>query len=146
MSRLIRWETPFTDVLFPAVDLIVLQKSAGTGIVVFVAPQGIDKYPKYKIGFANVVAFTCLEEAFSPEREYSRAKIEERNLCAYRWINSPWLEAYKMGVHFIAGGHSGDFFHYLIFGGDFIVEVITTGEPLIERVDEKLSFVIHYEI
>jgi len=36
--------------------------------------------------------------------------------------------------------------HYLIFGGDSIVEVIALGEPQIERVDQRMIIEVKHEV
>jgi hypothetical protein len=141
MSKLIRWETPFSDEKFPAVKLLI--SNDGDFLSAIVAPEGIDKYPKYLVKFADVIAFTCMEEAYSPQREYSNIKPEE-NSCAYEWIDSSWLKSYEHGEHFIASGKPKPFYHYLIFGGDNNIEVITPNKPEIETISEKTVLKINY--
>src|SRR5687767_9195011 len=68
MSKLIRWETPFTETRFPSVSVITSsnQEDGIDILMVMVAPAGLDEYPKYLVDFGRVVAFTCMEEAYSP--------------------------------------------------------------------------------
>jgi hypothetical protein len=138
-------ETPFTDAKFPSVILLI--SNNGVFLSAVVAPDGIDKYPKYLIKFGEIIAFTCMEEAFCPEREYSHAdidgEIKERN-CALQWIDSPWLKAYETGEHFAVAGKPTPFYHYLIFGGDNNIEVITPNKPEIEMIKEKTILKINY--
>jgi hypothetical protein len=144
MSKLIRWETPFSKAVLPSVILLNLTdvyKSTDL-LTLIVAPDGIDKYPKYLAKFENIIAFTCMEEAYSPEREYSKVEAEEVS-CAYEWIDSPWLKAYEQGEHFIAGGKTKPFYHYVIFGGDNNVEIITPNRPFIEIISEKTTININ---
>jgi hypothetical protein len=147
MAKLIRWETPFTDSQFPSVGLLISTNADGTDILkAVVAPHGLDKYPKYLVNFGNVIAFTCMEEAFCPERDFGPAMFEERNLSAYQYLDSPWLKTYEGGIHFIAGGHPGPFYHYLIFGGDNDVEVVTPNTPTIDIIEQKEVLLIEYEV
>jgi hypothetical protein len=147
MAKLIRWETPFTDSRFPSVGLLIHASSDGTDILkAVVAPHGLDEYPKYLVNFGNVIAFTCMEEAFCPERDFDPTMCEDRNLSAYQYLDSPWLKSYEDGKHFIAGGHPGTCYHYLIFGGDNNVEVITPNVPTVDIIEQKGVLLIKYEV
>lgn len=149
MPKLIRWNTPFTDHRWPSVVLAIEQNQnsqANSGLRAIVAPHGIDKYPKYLVNFGEVIAFTCMEEAFCPQRDFNVATIDEGDLCAYQYIDSPWLKAYEEGRHFIANGSLGEFFHYVIFGGDNNVEVITANIAEIRKIEQSEILLIAYEI
>jgi len=147
MAKLIRWETPFTDSQSPSVGLLIYANPDGTDILkAEVAPHGSGEYPKYLVNFGNVIAFTCMEEAFCPERDFDPSMFEERDLSAYQYLDSPWLKSYEGGRHFIAGGHPGPFHHYLIFGGDNNVEVITPNIPLVEVIERKGVIGIEREV
>jgi hypothetical protein len=147
MSRIVRWDTPFTDARVPSVGLLVSLESDKTDLLrAVVAPDGLDEYPKYLVTFGRVIAFTCMEDAWSPERDFDYTKFEEKNLCAYQYLDSPWLKSYENGTHFIAGGHPGPFYHYLIFGGDNNVEVITPNIPAIDVIETSRVLFIEYEV
>ena len=140
MSKLIRWNTPFTDEFGPSVGLFIFpdHEDKRDLLTAIVTPEGTDKYPKYLVRFGGVLGFTCLEEAFAPERGYTHAPIEtDEKICAWQWIDSPWLESYMEGAPLF--GYT-ELFHYIIFGGDNIVEVITSNPPEIERVDQETLF------
>lgn len=147
MSKLVRWETPFTDTQFPSVALIVTSEfNQWNNVKAIVMPQGTDKYPKYLVSFGEVIAFTCFEEAHAPERDFASATVEE-NLCAYQYLESPWLKAYEPWIqHYYFPNESVSTFHYLIFGGDNNIEVITTNIPTIELVKEKTTLKIECEV
>ena len=147
MSKLIRWETPFTEILDPSVGLIISTKPDGADILkAIVAPRGINAYPKYLITFGEVIAFTCFEEAHAPERDFASATVEESRLCAYEFLDSSWLETYAAWSPFYFGNETDSFYHYLIFGGDNNIEVITPNRPTIEAVEEKIILHIQYEV
>lgn len=147
MAKLVRWETPFTDLERPSVGLLITTASGGTDILkAVVAPTGIDTYPKYLVNFGKVIAFTCFEEAHAPERDYGFATIEEENLCAYEHIDSPWLESYSAWSSFYFRNKTDSFLHYLIFGGDNNIEVITPDKPTIDVVENRTILKIEYEV
>ncbi len=148
MSKIIRWNTPFTDTQYPSVEfLTTIEQDKYNVLKVLVAPSGIDKYPKYLMNFGQVIAFTCMEEANAPDRGFDSVSEEiEPHLSTYKWIDSPWLKSYESQIHFIPSGHLGYFSHYLIFGGDSNVEVITPYEPLIEVVEKKRLFKVEREL
>jgi hypothetical protein len=148
MSKLLRWDTPFTETQFPSVALIVTSTlNQWNNVKVVVMPQGTDKYPKYLVSFGEVIAFTCFEEAHAPERDFASATIDENKLCAYQYLDSPWLESYDPWIEHISFPNEKlPSFHYLIFGGDNNIEVITTNNPTIEVIEEKTMVKIEYEL
>jgi hypothetical protein len=149
MSKIIRWNTPFTDEQYPAVEfLTTIELGKHNALRVLVAPSGVDKYPKYLINFGEVIAFTCMEEAHAPQLIFDselEPEIEPR-LSAYQYLDSPWLKSYEPQIHFIPSGHLGYLSHYLIYGGDNNVEVITPYEPSIQRIEQKRLFKIEREL
>ncbi len=147
VTKLIRWETPFTETQFPSVGLIISTEKNGADILkAIVAPFGIDKYPKYLVNFSRVIAFTCMEEAHAPEMDFASAEIEESGLCAYEFIDSPWLKTYEAWIPFLTNSEKNCLYHYLIFGGDNNVEVITQNEPEIEIINEQVMLKIEYSL
>jgi len=88
MSKIVRWDTPFTDISFSAVEfLTTIERDKYNILKVLVSPSGIDKYPKFLINFGQVLAFSCMEEAHTPQRDFP--PTTEENLSAYQWLNSP---------------------------------------------------------
>ena len=147
MSKLVRWETPFTEAQFPSVGLLITTKPDGADIVkAVVAPHGIDRYPKYLVNFGEALAFTCMEEANAPRMDYVSAELEDENkICAYEFLDSPWLRSYEP-QRYVVRANEVTFSHYLIFGGDNNVEVITPDEPTIETISQKATLKIEYEL
>ena len=148
MSKLVRWETPFTNSKFPSVALIVTSTSGRwNDVKALVMPHGTDKYPKYLVSFGEVIAFTCFEEAHAPERDFSEATIEERKLCAYQYFDSPWIKTYESWVEHISFPNEPvPIFHYLIFGGDNNIEVVTTNVPTILRIEQSETLQMEFDI
>jgi hypothetical protein len=148
MSKIVRWETPFTETKYPSVAPIVTSTAnQWNNVKLIVMPQGTDKYPKYLVSFGEVIAFTCFEEAAAPERDFTSAMFEEENLCAYQYLDSPWLKSCEAWVqHYHFPNESVLSYHYLIFGGDNNIEVITTNIPTIEVVEEKTTLKMECEV
>jgi hypothetical protein len=60
------------------------------------------------------------------------------------------VKAYE-GLEFWPGGPDSrlepvDFRHFLIFGGDSNIEVITPNEPTVQRIDEKTELHFRFEV
>lgn len=146
LAKLVRCETLFTEIERPSVGLLLKTKPDGTDLLSAIVAKSIDKYPKYLVQFGEIVAFTCFEEAYSPRRDFDQAVVEEENLCAYQYLNSPWLKSYEGWQPFFSGGKVESFKHYLIFGGDNNIEVITPNIPKIEKVEEKRILKFEIEI
>jgi hypothetical protein len=153
MSRIVRWETPFTDAFYPSVVLVAiplpLTSTESNNLKVIVVPGSVESpYPKYLVDFGEVLAFTCMEEGCCPERDFTSATFDEtitsaKFVCALQWLNSPWLKSYE-GCH--DPYSEGKFSHYLIFGGDNNFEVITQNEPTIKIVKEKEFLKMEWEV
>ncbi len=142
-QKLISWDTPFKKCKDPSVLLIVSWDNERADVVkAIVAPNGIDEYPKYIVDFGMVVAYLSMEEGYSPKRDFEKVECVIKDLCSYQWLNSPWLQSYEKGKPFIPDTDKGPLCHYMIFGGDNNVEVITCNEPKIEKVfkEKVLSY------
>ena len=147
MSKLIRWDTPFTDKQRPSAGLIIITEADETDILkAVVAPDGVDAYPKYLVTFGEVIAFACFEEAHAPDRDFDSAEIEDKNLCAYEYIDSAWLKSYDGWRPIYFGNETDLFYHYLIFGGDNNIEVVAPNIPTIETIEEKTILKIEREV
>ena len=140
-ADLVRWDVPFAEARDPSVSLITEQ--GGDAATLVVAPSGIDRYPKYLVRFAKVIALLCYEEAFAFDRGYRALSGIEPKCCAYLWTDSPWMESYRKGVDVFEWK---DLQHYLVFGGDFIVELVASGQPKVERLDERRVIDTRYKI
>ena len=49
--------------------------------------------------------------------------FDEKDLSAYEYLDSSWIKSYESGIDVLPG--VGSLRHYLIFGGDNNVEVIS---------------------
>ena len=146
MSKLIRWNTPFTTSQFPSVGLLITPGPDWADRVrALVAPNGVDQYPKYLVDFGEALAFTCMEEANAPEMDFVSAELNENKLCAYIFLDSPWLRSYEPQRYFVRANEV-TFSHYLIFGGDNNIEVITPDQPTIETIYQKTKLKFEYDL
>ena len=108
-----------------------------------VAPTGIDQYPKFIVRSQHVIAVLSYEEAFAFDRGYRGLAGIDDGLCAYRWIDSPWLQSYRRGAD-IFGWASLQ--HYVVLGGDSIVELVAADEPTIYRLESKQLLTLQHEL
>lgn len=140
-TELVRWDVPFAEARDPSVSLITEQ--GGDAVMLVVAPSGIDKYPKYLIRFERVLVSLCHEEAVALDRNCRSLSGIERSVCAYVCSDSPWLPASRGFAELL---ELSDLQHYLVFGGDSIVELIASGQPKVERLDGKRVIESRYEV
>jgi hypothetical protein len=141
-TDLVRWNVPFAESHDPSVSLITEQ--GGNVVTLLVAPHGIDQYPKYLVRFDKVLAMLCHEEALDFDRGYRTLTGLEASVCAYVWADSPWLRASRgYAVDFL---RLPDLHHYLVFGGDSIVELLASGASKVERIDKKRVIETKHEV
>jgi hypothetical protein len=141
--ELVRWDVPFAE--WRGLSTWVITENFDSFVVV-VAPlsdkRPEDNYPKYLIRFAEVITLLAYDEAGATHRLYYKMTGWVKGLRAYQWIDSPWLAGYR-GCHEIPGSK---LYHYVIFGDDNLVEVISVGEARIERVDQKRFIEVTHEV
>jgi hypothetical protein len=140
-SHLVRWNVPFAEARHPSVSLIT--EKGGDVATLVVAPSGIDQYPKYLVRFDKVLALLCHEEALTLGQRYQNLPGIESAVCAYIWADSPWLRDNR-GVADLH--HLPDLFHYVVFGGDSIVELLASGVSEIERINERTVIETKHEV
>lgn len=143
--RLVRWDTPFADAQFPSVVTFVNAGELPSSFTLeaVVSPKGLDEYPKYRVQFGDVIAFAAMEEMHFPGADFENVDVEgQGKFCSYKFLNSPWLESYTQGEYFLFntdGGDSESLTHYVIFGGDDILQVVTRNEPEISEMREPFT-------
>ena len=132
--KLIDWPTPFAHVELPSV-VVIPNLDAVDMLDVVVAPHGLDRYPKYLIKFQCVPAYRCLGESTVPDQYLLHADNPHRS--SYIWEGSPWLAEFEDSRDNIEASFMvpfSDVKHYVVFGGDSIVEILAAKEPLIEEI------------
>lgn len=134
--RLVRWNTPFGNASFPS----ILVNYDGRTATVVVAPDGIDRYPKYLVEFGEVIALSCMDEACRPMTEPNAiAGGSESRGSSFELIGSGWLRDYAP-CH--DPENSGSLRHFLMHGGDNVVEIVSMSEPKITEITEPKTFAI----
>jgi hypothetical protein len=137
------WPTPFSESACTSVALIVDSHGDGTATVV-VAPEGIDRYPKYLVRFDAVLSCTTEEEAHGTAFSGVRSDDEPRwKRCTALWVDSPAL-AYEQYLPFL--NLVGPVEHYLIFGADNNVGVVAAKPPAISVVEAPTRLKVEYEV
>ena len=79
------------------------------------------------------LAFSCLDESCAPPRDFGDTEVENTKACSWQWLDSPWIQSYQ-GCNHDADGEPVPLNHYLIFGGDNIVEIVCRYELKITEV------------
>lgn len=138
------WGTPFSGVMDVSVSVIPDPECLDV-LHLVVAPEGIDRYPKYWVKFYGVAAFKCEDESVAPVKRYHGLKREESEHYAYLWENSPWLQEFAESQGMLDIYYQGRLIHYVIFGGDLIIEVLSAEEPQIEEVSGP-SLIVTYRV
>jgi hypothetical protein len=147
-THLVRWNVPFAD--WHEMSVWTIADGDFENFTVVVAPLSEkhpkDNYPKYLIRFESMIAFLTYEEAASLDRYGGHLMSLAGWVCGlgtYQWVNSPWARSCRGYAAFRAWEEPR---HYLILGDDSIVEVISSHEPKIERVDAKRFIEVRHEV
>ena len=134
MSKLVRWNVPFAGESYPSVSASfktpTVSSSGELEINIGLADGAL-----YQIRSADVLAFTCFDESCSPKRWFSNVETDQVETCAYRCQDSPWVDSYRSCQH-DSDGKPIPLNHYLIYGGDNIVEFLCQHEPTISKLIE----------
>jgi hypothetical protein len=143
-SDLIRWDVPFALGRLPSVRVIT--QSPGSDVTLIVAPNGLGEYPQFLVRFGHVFILFCYDEAGGIDRDWESLVRSEYDLSAYRWITSPWVNQNRGLEDSMLWKPEEKLHHYILLGGDTIAEVVALGEPQIERVDQKMTIEVKYEV
>jgi hypothetical protein len=130
MSRIVRWETPFVDEFYPSVLAVAYPAEGGICARIFVSGKS-NKW--FSVDFGEVLVCNIMDEGCCPQRDFGDALFDpairtDAFIASLRWLESPWLKAYEPCHDPFSESKLA---HYLIFGGDSNVEVITMHEPTI---------------
>ena len=122
-------------------------------VSVVVAPRGIDEYPKHVISFGESVAFSSMSESYCPDLGITEDMFPRnyQAICSFKWIDSPWLKSYETGKWFLPGvsddgASEKQLYHYILFGIDNIVQIVTASAPKIETITESKTINIKYKV
>jgi len=132
MSKLVRWDVPFASAFYPSV-LAVFETSTRLSEGKMQITISMSDGARYQVECSSVLAFTCFDEGCAPKRWFSNAETEQVETCAYHCLESPWIKAYE-GCQFDATAQQIPLNHYLIYGGDNIVEFLCRYEPTVSKL------------
>ncbi|MEO6708743.1 MAG: hypothetical protein ABI054_00480 [Planctomycetota bacterium] len=139
------WDTPFSDLRSPLVNLLTEYATSSATIVV--EPISVDRYPKYLVRFSAVYAFMSEEEGGGTADIVNTTDSSKLgSSCAWIWVDSPHSAGYESWGEMRLRGGSGPIVHYLIFGIDNNVGVVAGDVPSIERVDGPRSLDLNYQL
>jgi len=142
------WKTPFTEAAFPAVAPIFPPDNPKSStkdrfqFKVVLMPRGLGKYPGYVIDFVRAHAVLSYDEscATNPNSHWAELVRNAPRSCAYVWHGSSLLRQYNgIGCEF-----EDELKHYVILGGDSIVEVLTYEAPTVTSFDGPQIFTIQH--
>ena len=147
-TDLVSWDVPFAD--WREMSVWVIAEGDFESFTVVVAPLSQkhpkDNYPKYLIRFESMIAFLTYEESALLDRyggHLSSLSGWESGVPAYQWVSSPWAKSCRGYAELRRWSEPR---HYLILGDDSIVEVVSSHEPKIERVDAKRIIEVRHEV
>jgi hypothetical protein len=144
-SRVVRWQTPFVGKPCPSIQPIF--DSTEDGLTVIVLPDGLGTRPGYLVRFSDPAMVMYYEETNAPiDPEWVAAGGHAIPPSAsYKWEHSPLLERNRLlGTEAWIRGATLE--HYVIAGGDYIIEVLAPNEPDINRFDGPLTIHQTYDL
>ena len=143
-SSVVRWDTPFANMLFPAVQPIF--SASKNALMVIVMPQGLGNYPGYSVVFQDAPLVKVYEELNAPTDPQWVAAYGHtlKASASYKWVNSPLVKLNShLGIRAVF--ENAKLEHYIISGGNYIVEVLAAEAPAIAIFDGPRTFNETYE-
>jgi hypothetical protein len=101
-----------------------------------VYPSGLDAQIAYNVRFSSIVAFRVHQEGMMPSSFPNVGP--HRTCCSFKDSESTWKREFVEASPYIEasfGRRFSDLMHYLIIGGDQVVEVLAY-EPDVELVEK----------
>ncbi len=132
IAKLVRWDVPFARAFYPSVVARYQTGEAPSPGMIEITVSLSDG-TKFRVECKSVLAFTCFDEGCAPQRWFSTAETAQGEISAYHCLDSPWIKSYE-GCQFDAEGNIIPLNHYLIFGGDYIVEFVCQYEPVVTQL------------
>lgn len=133
MPKSIRWDVPFARAFYPSVtatfETATLLSQGKIEVLISISDGTL-----FRVTSSSVLAFTCLDEGCTPQRWFSTVETVQAEICAYRCLESPWIKSYE-GCQYDANGNPIPLNHYLIYGGDYIVEFVCQHEPTVSQLE-----------
>ena len=121
------WDTPFASKRFPSVN-IEPAKGSVAEISVRVRCRGAT----YKVQFKFAASFKCTDESIFPVDRFNRLP-RSGDSCCYLWKESPWCREFGECLAQLEATYGcSTLRHYVILGGDNVVEVLAVSNPTVE--------------
>lgn len=133
-GQLAKWDAPFGRISSPS--CITIPGADPERSFRVVVAECLDTYPKYIVDFRGVLLLSFKEELEAILRP-DMPPIPDGLVTwsAFIWQQSPQVQAYETLAE--TSNMPAAIRHFLIFGGDDVVEVICGADPIIEMVDES---------
>ena len=123
------WDTPFCRQRFPGVS-IGIADGEGTQSVRVHGAETI-----HTVCFPSIASIKYTKEDLFPIDRFNKLP-RNGDGCCYVWCESPWCREFAESasqIGFSLG--SDDLKHYVILGGDWIVEALSVSEPVVTKND-----------
>ena len=128
-GSIVRWKTPFAG--GGEYGVRYLADPVRYDVVhAVVDSSGPEQYPKHIVSFDPVIALRTTDETYDVRTlPFVREAHQARS---YEWLGSAWKESVSDGV--VEAYHDKPIRHFMIYGAEMSIEVLTVNEPLIEPV------------
>ena len=141
------WEVPFAQAAYPALTPIMSPEEPGPSrkdrfpFKVIVFPHGFGKHPGYVVEFVRAHYVMYHDEACGSHDSHWLEVIKQSpKSCAYIWHGSSLLQRYEgIGCEF-----EETLRHYVLLGGDWVIEVLSYREPTVTKFDGPLRIPTDY--
>jgi hypothetical protein len=141
-----RWDLPFSNNISPSVCIIPPEDFNRVKVIVMPKKGLPEQYPGYLLDFQSAPFFKFYDETCAPPlipQWFDLLKAIPKSSTVI-WHDSPLVKQY-------AGIGGGRYYaqyeklrHYIILGGDSIIEVLAYEEPSIKQFNERQKLTIEY--
>ena len=142
-----KWDLPFSNELWPSVSVIIPPDSTGR-VKVVVMPEGLGRYPGYLLEFDAAPFVMVYDETCAPRpiSEWFEMLKTIPKSSAIIWHDSPLVKQYAGigAISFLHRIENPTLKHYMISGGDSIVEILAYLEPSVVQFDKPQKILIEY--
>jgi len=147
VGHLERWNLPFSDISYPSLDAFTLPDTVER-INVIVRPKGFGSYPGYLLEFSAAPFLQIYNETCAPPsvpQWFDMLKTISKSSTVI-WHDSPLVKLYDGFGDYPIARHAQPpkLKHYLILGGDSIVEILAYLEPAVTQFNEPQKFIVEY--
>jgi hypothetical protein len=121
------WDTPFASAKYPSVTLEPVK-----GKVAEVRVRIECRDASYHLEFKFAASFKCTDESVFPVDRFNQLP-RSGDSCCYLWKESPWSRDFGECLAQVKAAYGcSTLRHYIILGGDNVVEVLAVGDPVVQ--------------